>query len=624
MIFVLRSASKAISALVAGVAFCMLFTCMAGTAMGKAAQKKSASDVYSEADLAFLTGRYQEALDAFKGFVKDYPENPEAVAARYKIASIYFDMKDFRGSINESMEWLNIYPDNPLKIEVMSLLGDNYYALGDRVESFKWWITTGKANNAQVFQGLKEGLKKKIIDLIKVCTRAELEKMVEYGGEGDYSPYLYQRIAEVAYEEDQIDEANKYAMLLVRSSQDEPWISMGRDLLERVSKKTDQSVSVIRIGCLLPLSGSFALYGQEVLNGIELGMNIFNQQEKGRSVELVIKDTKGNAEGAIAGLEELVNNENVTIIMGPLASVESTAAAKKAQELGVPIITFTQKEGITNEGDMVFRNFLTPSKEVEALLNRAINEMGMRKFAIFYPDKTYGQTYKDIFREKVKSMGGTITAIESYKPDATDFADGIKKILGSNYTGPDPSKKKSGQNNSEDTDGKGGKISLENDGNAGPNFDFDAVFIPDNYQQIAMIAPQFPYYNAFNVPFLGTSLWTSDNLVKSVGNFVQGAIFPVGFSSDADMQGVKEFVADYNDNFQSIPGVLAANGYDTIRFIMDILDKGIKTRKDFRKELIRHDVFNGVTGEISFDEKGEVKKVPILLTVQGETLKVIH
>jgi len=605
MIINLLSARKAISALTAGMAFCLLFSCGTGMAMGKPVEKKPAG-IYAEADLAFLTGGYQEALESFKKFVKEYPEYPEIVAARYKIARIYFNIGDFKNSINASLEWLNLYPDNPLKVEVMSLMGNNYNALGNRPESFRWRLTAFKAvkeKSGQDFQDIKEELNTKILDSIKTCPREELEQMAGYGVESDYIPYIYHRLAVISLEENRTDDVKKYAMLLVRSSQEETWVSMGRELLERVSKKTggENDAGTITIGCLLPLSGPFALYGQEVLNGIDLGMDIFSRQQKGQAIELVIKDTKGNAEDAIAAVKELVDVDNVTVIVGPLASVESIAAAKKAQELGVPIITFTQKEGITNEGDMVFRNFLTPSKEVEALLNRAMNDMGMKRFAIFYPDKTYGQYYKDIFRERVKLMGGTITAVESYKPDQTDFADGIRKIVGSNNSR---------------IDGKGTS--------SASSLNFDAIFIPDNYQQIAMIAPQFPYYNAFNVPFLGTSLWMSDDLVKSTGSFLQGAVFPVGFSPDADMEGIEEFVADYKDSFQSDPGVLAANGYDTIRLIKDILNKGgIKARKDFQKEL-HQDVFKGVTGEISFDEKGEVKKEPVLLTIEGENIEVIN
>jgi branched-chain amino acid transport system substrate-binding protein len=629
MIIDLLSARKALSALVAGTAFCFLFISGAAIAMGKSQQKTTASNLYAEADLAFLTGHNQEALDAFQKFIKAYPEASETLAVRYKIACIYFNTGDFQNSISASMEWLNLYPENPLKIEVMSLLGSNYNALGNRPESFRWILTAVKADTGQDFQNLKEDLKARAIDLIKASSSEELEKMAGYGNGSEYTPYIYHRLALLSLEENRTDDAKNYALLLIRSSQDETWVSMGRELLNRISKKTGgiSADGTITVGCLLPLSGPFALYGQEVLNGIQLGMDIFRSQQEGRSIELVIKDTKGDAEETVTGLKELVENDNVTVIVGPLASGESTAAARKAQELGVPIIVFSQKEGITNEGDMIFRNFITPSKEIETLLNRAITKMGIKKFAIFYPDRTYGQYMKDLFRERVMLMGGTITAIESYKPDQTDFADVIKELVGLKFF----NYYSSGKDKSKFYDMTNMKSEVEDDEmpddqkkEAGTLLDFEAVFIPDNYQQISLIAPQFPYYGIFNVPFLGTSLWMSDDLITSTGSFVQGAIFPVGFYPYAYAEGIEEFVTDYKDAFKSEPGVLAANGYDTIRLISAILNEGnISSRKDLQKALFNV-VFGGVTGQISFDEKGEVKKEPLLLTIKGEEFRVVE
>jgi len=601
MINNLLSARKALSALGAGMAFFLFAASLTGTAAAKSDPKKSAG-IYSGADLAFLSGRYQEALEGFNSLIRDYPDYPEVVAARYKIARIYFNMGRFQDSISASMEWLNLYPDNPLKIELMVLLGNDYSALGDRLESFRWRLAAMNLKTGQDSQNIKAEVKADTIELIKAGNATELEKMAAYGDENEFHPYIYHRLAAIAVEEGRSDDAKRYAMLLIRSSQDETWVSMGRELLEKVSEKEKgiYSDGTIKVGCLLPLSGPFALYGQEVLNGIQLGLDIFNLQHEGREIDLVIKDTKGDAEETVKGLQELAD-DNAAVILGPLRSGESTAAAKKAQELGVPIITFTQKDGITDTGDMVFRNFLSLSKEVEALLNRAITVMGMKRFAVFYPDQQYGQYMKDLFRERVRLLGGTITAIESYKPDQTDFGEGIKKLIGSV---------------SSNTEGK-------KTGSA-PVLNFDAVFVPDNYQRIAMIAPQFPYYNAFNFTFLGTSLWLSDDLLTSTGSFMQGAIFPVGYSPNSYNQGVEEFIVDYKDTFQSDPGVLAANGYDTIRLVKKIIERGdIKTKKDFQNALLGV-VFEGVTGAISFDQKGEVKKEPLLLTIKGEEFKVLE
>jgi len=161
--------------------------------------------------------------------------------------------------------------------------------------------------------------------------------------------------------------------------------------------------------------------------------------------------------------------------------------------------------------------------------------------------------------------------------------------------------------------------------NPAPIVDFDAIFIPDNPQNVAQIAPQFPFYNIFGVRLLGTRLWQSTELIEEARDYVKGAIFPVSFFAEGESDGLEEFVALYRDNYQSEPTDLAANGYDTMRLIKAVLNEGdgVHTRRGLQRRLIHYDGFDGVTGRISFDEQGEVEKKPILLTISGRRFRVI-
>ncbi len=411
------------------------------------------------------------------------------------------------------------------------------------------------------------------------------------------------------------------AMALIRSTPDQYWVSLGRRILESVTASL--SVKVGSIGCLLPLSGPFAIYGQEVLNGIQLGMGLFDQAEGERSIDLIIRDTRGDPDVAVSLVEELVKKNKVMAIIGPLASKPAVAAAKKAQELGLPIITLTQKEGITFEGDMVFRNFMTPSKEIKRVLEKAITGMSLKRFGILYPDNSYGRFFMNLFWDKVAEMGGTITAVESYNPDETDFAVEIKKMIGLHYPRPESVQVKVEALKWLEAEEK---IREESDSGkaSDPIVDFDAIFIPDNYEQIALIAPQFPFYSVFDVRFLGTRLWQSPELIEMAGTYLQGAIFPASFFLEEGSDPARDFLEPYVENFEKEPGILAATGYDTIRLLKALMRKGpIKTRREFQTALIAQDDFYGVTGWISFDEDGEVVKDPILLTVSGSHLNIL-
>jgi ABC-type branched-subunit amino acid transport system substrate-binding protein/outer membrane protein assembly factor BamD (BamD/ComL family) len=579
---------------------------------------RSRQALYRMATIYYLKHAYEKALSLYQRIAGEYPDHKDLPVVKYDIANTYYRLGSYEQSRDLAAEWLKRYPMNPIKGEVLLLFGKNFKALGYNLKAFYWWLKASEASKDS--PELMSDVIDRIIGLIKESPMEDLQTMLQPAAGTDYLPHIYYQMATNYLEGNQLDNAKSAAMALVRSTPDQYWVSIGRHILGRIEEELSVRMGVV--GCLLPLSGPFAIYGQEVLNGIQLGMGIWTESEGYQGLELVIRDTRGETETAVSAVEELANEEKVMAIIGPLVSKPTVAAAKKAQELGVPIIALTQKEGVTAEGEMVFRNFLTPSKEVQSILEKALNDQGLTRFAVLYPDNPYGHYFMNIFWDQVEERGGTIRAVESYKPEETDFALEIKKMVGLHYPRPELVVQTFMQMKSVEWENE---IEERHPSNEEPEpiVDFDAVFLPGNPEQVALIAPQFPFYNILDVRLLGTSLWQSPELIKTAGDYVQGAIFPSGFYAKSNLNGVREFVELYKENFDSEPGLLAASGYDTIRFLKSAMGEGvIRTRRDFQYRVEHYENFYGVTGKISFDEQGEVEKIPILLTVSGKRFKV--
>ncbi|MGE5841308.1 MAG: penicillin-binding protein activator [Deltaproteobacteria bacterium] len=390
-----------------------------------------------------------------------------------------------------------------------------------------------------------------------------------------------------------------------------------------VRKETgeEQTVRPEAVGCLLPLSGSFALYGQEVLNGVQIALTRLVRQ--GVSIQLIARDTKGSAEEAASLVNELAVGRKVIAMIGPLASRSSLSAARTAQEIGVPIVTLAQREGITAEGDMVFQNSLTPAMEMERLVQKATRQMGFSRFAVLYPDTAYGRTLMNLFWDSVEEAGGSIRAIESYRPEETDFAVEIRKMVGLHYPRIEPRAQTLVEKRALFSQ-MGADLAPSAEKEAEPILDFDAVFIPDDAQKVSLIAPQFPFHKVFRVRFLGTSLWQSPELVEQAGEYLQGAIFPSGFSAQSDSPAVKEFVALYRKAHDVEPGILAATGYDTVMFLGHILaKKAPKTRRDLQQAMLDSRNFTGLLGKMNFDDRREVIKNPTLYSIRGKRLVAV-
>jgi branched-chain amino acid transport system substrate-binding protein len=568
-------------------------------------------------NIYFSGGQYNDALRYYERLAAGFPEYPALPEVTYRVVSTYHELGQYRASSDRALEWVRDYPDNPLMGKICNVLGLDYAALGDREQALFWWLRAEK--NTDNEPRLQSEIRENLVHLIDTSDIGILERFLQYAAGSDLVPHIYYRLAQLYLDKGNLADARAAAMALVRSSSLQKWVDLGRGLLQRI--EAELSVKAGSFGCLLPLSGPFASFGEKILNGIQLGLGVFSEAEgNAPQMEVLIKDTEGDPETAAAEMETLAKEDHVIGVMGPLTSKASLAAAQAAEKLGVPIMTLTQREGITNEGKMVFRNFLVPSKEIQKIISTAVDDLDLKRFAILYPDNSYGRFFMNRFWDELEKAGATVTAVESYKPDQTDFGDQIRKMTGLYYPRPASLVKKLREMKTPyelETE-------IEPEGPQ-PIIDFDAVFIPDTYQRVVMIAPQLMYYDVTDVQLIGTSLWQSQKLIEMAGKYVQGAIFPSGFFRGLDDPQVREFVRRYKDIFASEPGILAATGYDTAGIFKAVMaDFYIRTRRDLRKALLSIRHYDGVTGTISFDTEGEVEKEPLMLTITGRHMMVFH
>jgi ABC-type branched-subunit amino acid transport system substrate-binding protein len=340
--------------------------------------------------------------------------------------------------------------------------------------------------------------------------------------------------------------------------------------------------------------------------------------------------------------------------VGPIVTADAAAAA--AQALGVTIVTLTQREGVSDRGEFVFRNFITPRMQTEALVTHAVAVMGARRFAILYPQDNYGKTFMNLFWDEIIHQGGTVAAAAPYDGEQTDFAEAIKKTIGLSPVAelPEALERDPSSDRLPFADIAGDLVGLYHP--LPPAFyppapdpladkvpsllwatapapdgvepeaivDFDVVFIPDAPRTAGLIIPQLAYYDVSRPVLMGTNLWHSEDLVAMSRDYVQGAVFPDGFFTGSRQPGVRRFVSAYESIYGEPPGFVEAVSYDSARLLMEIITRTtVRSRTDVRDALRQTADFQGATGVTAFDYNGEARKKPFLLTIRGSRFEEI-
>ena len=365
----------------------------------------------------------------------------------------------------------------------------------------------------------------------------------------------------------------------------------------------------IPVGVILPLSGKYADFGEAALKGILNGAEVFGHLTDGfLPLEIIVKDSKGDPSESVEAVKKLATQDGVVAILGPLLHNTSFAAARTAQGLDIPLITFSQASGVTDIGNYIFRNSITPNMQAKALAEYAVYDLGISRFAILYPETSYGRSLAASFKGEVEKLGGEVVKTEDYSKTVADFSGKIRSIFSIRDAGPD-----------DIVDTQNGKDKF-----IVPTVDFEALFIPDYYDKVSLIAPQLAFYNVSGIQLLGGNGWDSKRLIDMGERYVNGSIFVDGFFVSSPEQEVKDFVSDFKRYFDIEPGILEAQAYDTVKMIMTLIrDEGIRERDALRDGLERIYYAKGVTGETFFDDKGEpVKDLYILKVENGKIISL--
>ena len=128
---------------------------------------------------------------------------------------------------------------------------------------------------------------------------------------------------------------------------------------------------------------------------------------------------------------------------------------------------------------------------------------------------------------------------------------------------------------------------------------FDAVFLPGDFNQVAMIAPQLTFYDV-KVPLLGTNTWNAPNLTKLADRSIDGGTFVDAFFLDSPDQNIREFVDRYRRKYQTDPSPFAAQAYDATRIIIEAIRRGATTGKAVHDQLMEMQEFPTLTGPAAF------------------------
>ena len=459
----------------------------------------------------------KEGIEALLRVRKTYPETTAGQDALYRAGVLAFEEGDYalaRKSLGELLFENPLHPkanDARLKSGLAAVEQKAYRdafqtlsTLVDRLEGedkklAEAALTRAAAGSQQYGEALKTALK--TVDNAngpdeKKAALANLEDVVETKttflsvaeawNELPRShpgwPLITFKMARVYYHLRDWTRLDETLKSLLSNAPDSPYTPEAKALIERLAKRTQVKSKVI--GAVLPMTGKYKAFGETTLRGLQLAL-------KGSDIELVVKDTQGDPGLTAKMVEQLAFDDGVIAIIGPLLAEDARRGALVAEELQVPLITLSRAEGLTEIGPHIFRSMVTNAQQAEALADYAMTTLGYKTFAILHPNTPFGVELSNDFWDAVERRGGQIRGIESYDHDQKTFTEEAKRLAGRYYLEDRADYyEKIRDIRESDTDEFRRRKAIEKMKAAlEPVIDFEAMLIPDSWQQVSLVAP---------------------------------------------------------------------------------------------------------------------------------------
>lgn len=345
----------------------------------------------------------------------------------------------------------------------------------------------------------------------------------------------------------------------------------------------------IKIGLVTGVTGSGAVYSEQMVNASQLAVDEINAAGgvDGKQLELIVGDDKGSAEEAVTVTQKMITQDQINVWMGTLNSSNTVACLSVTNQAGIlAMAPIAAADSITQTGSgLVFRNCANNTMQVQQLCDYIAAQRPEKKFAIIAENTEYGKSLVDNFEKDMEELGIEVVCTEYYEAGATDFHTQLTNIKSKGVEA----------------------ITI-----CGLVTEGSQVLVQANELGIDS---QFYSFGGF----------MGQQPIDLAGEAANGIIHTEYFTPIEDGGVIDQFVAAYQEKYGKIPdSYYAAAMYDAVYLIKEAVENADSTSTEDIAAAMAEINYDGVMGNVTFDENGQANMNVWIGQVQNMEQTVIY
>src|SRR6476620_2813647 len=278
----------------------------------------------------------------------------------------------------------------------------------------------------------------------------------------------------------------------------------------------------MRVGFLTVKTGPLASGGLQMEQGLILYLKERNNTLAGRPVQLFTGDSAGAPAVARTKMQELVERDNVSCLIGPLATAEALAIDDYIRDKQIPTLSVAAAEDMTqrNANPWFVRATSTSAQCSYAMGDYAAKELKYKRVAMIADDIAYGYELNAGFQRVFEEAGGKVVQKLWPPLNAPDYGTYIAQLKSN----------------------------------------VDAIFIGFAGSNGLKFLRQYKEYGG-KIPLLGGMTAIDESLLRQMGDEAIGALSTCWYSAQLDNESNKKLVAGMQRDYKVDPGFYAAATY---------------------------------------------------------------
>lgn len=341
----------------------------------------------------------------------------------------------------------------------------------------------------------------------------------------------------------------------------------------------------VPVGAALSLTGAAASYGESQQNGLELAAEQLNKKD-GVTYDLSIEDDQTDPKQGISLFEGFAD-DGTSVIIGPTLSNTAFQAQPIAQEESVPVLAISNTaEGITEQGDYIFRDSLTEEQVIPETVSTAIEKYDLKKVIVMYSnDDAFTESGYEVMADSLKDSDTEVADTLTFSKDDTDF----RALL---------------------TEAKAAKP--------------DAIFVSGLIEAAIPLVTQARELG-IDAPIVGGNGFNNPQLMADAGAAAEGVVVGAAWNSASDNPQNADFLKAYEKKFDAQPDQFAAQAYTGMTLIDTAVRSGCSAERDAIKEGLGgiSDV-ESVLGTISINKDRDAEHDAVVQVVKDGKFTVLN